>query len=397
MKNVKPIYIVQENEKNKNKSLSIPKIDIPNNINETKFQKYNNNPNYKSKIYTQNKIEDSNEEETNIKKNEILQNLNKIFLNNSQYNTKEKDYFMNRFQIIEILKKAKIIAKGIISKTQADLILTKINPQKRKYNLIDFINFLTEICSYIYKEDFELSPKETLDYFLTCLFNNLSDYMEEKNSNNFLEKSDDNTCTIKCIETIIISKLEKPLCKLLLSLYDSFKKIYKVYFQNELTYNVMINKELILLSSSENLLQFATDFEIVPYIINKTNLNTYYNILIKYQVENPEIISIIMHNGNKRYKDMGIIFKLSSFFLFIYHFSFFFYYKDFKMNNNEDINNINNDEYNNTNDVDKIILFLQKLENSNGIKKYIKKDIGQMKINLLLFQILSILNKQMKK
>ena len=76
MKNVKPIYIVQENEKNKNKSLSIPKIDIPNNINETKFQKYNNNPNYKSKIYTQNKIEDSNEEETNIKKNEILQRYN---------------------------------------------------------------------------------------------------------------------------------------------------------------------------------------------------------------------------------------------------------------------------------------------------------------------------------
>ena len=381
MKNVKPIYIVEDNDNNRPKNIKIPKINIPNNINnanESKYnnyQKYNNNHNYKNKIIIQNKKEESNEEETNIKKNEILQNVNKIFLNNSQYNTKEKDYFMNRFQIIEILKKAKIIAKGIISKTQADLILTKINPHKRKYNLIDFVNFLTEICHYIYKEDFELSPKETLDYFLCCLFNNLSDYIEEKNSKNFLEKIDDNTCTIKCIETIIISKLEKPLCKLLLTLYDSFKKIYKVYFQNELTSNVMVNKEILLLSSSENLLQFAINFEIVPYIINKTNLNTYYNILIKYQVENPEIINIIMHNGDKRYKDIGIIFKLSSFFLFIYHFSFFFYYKDFKVQNIEDINNfnINNDEYDNTNNVDKIILFLQKLENSNGIQKYIKK------------------------
>ena len=378
MKNIKPIYITKNNDKNNLKNVNIPKINIPNNINnknEAKFnnyQNYNNNSNYRNNINIQNKKEQSNEEE-NLKKNEILQKLNKIFLNNSQYNTKEKDYFMNRFQIIEILKNAKIIAKGIITKIEADLILTKINPHKRKYNLIDFINFLAEICHYIYKEDFEFSPKETLDYFLDCLFNNLSDYIEEKNSNNFLEKSDDNTCTIKCIETIIISKFEMPLCKLLLSLYDSFKKIYKVYFQHELTNNIMVNKELILMSSSENLLQFAKDFEIVPYIINKTNLNTYYNILIKYQIENPEKINKIMYNGDKRYKDIGIIFKLSSFFLFIYHFSFFFYYKDIKMPNVDDINYINNDENDNTNDIDKIILFLQKLENSNGIKKYIKK------------------------
>ena len=348
----------------KNKNVIIPKISISN-------QNSINNSN--TKISMSNKKVQS-EKET-INKEEMLQNLNKIFLNNSQYNTKEKDYFMTRFHIIEILKKGKIISKGIISKTQADIILTKLNPHKRKYNLIDFINYLTEICHYMYKENFELAPKETMDYFLNCLFGNIHDYLEEKNSKNFLEQNHDSTCTIKSIETIIISKLKKPIFKLLLSLYDSFVKIYKVYFQNELTKNVIINKELMLLNSSENLLQFATDFEISPYIINKTNLNTYFNILIKYQFENRNLINDIMNSyGDKKYKDIGIMFKLSSFILFIYHFTLFLYYKDFETKNKEDTYDYIIDENNcSLDDIDKVILFLQKLENCEGRKKYLNK------------------------
>ncbi len=348
----------------KNKNVIIQKINILN-------QNSINNSNTKISMSNK-KVQSENE---TINKEEMLQNLNKIFLNNSQYNTKEKDYFMTRFHIIEILKKGKIISKGIISKTQADIILTKLNPHKRKYNLIDFINYLTEICHYMYKENFELAPKETMDYFLNCLFGNIHDYLEEKNSKNFLEQNHDSTCTIKSIETIIISKLKKPIFKLLLSLYDSFVKIYKVYFQNELTKNVIINKELMLLNSSENLLQFATDFEISPYIINKTNLNTYFNILIKYQFENRNLINDIMNSyGDKKYKDIGIMFKLSSFILFIYHFTLFLYYKDFETKNKEDTYDYIIDENNcSLDDIDKVILFLQKLENCEGRKKYLNK------------------------
>ena len=356
-------------EKNKINNNQIPKINILNNINESKI---NNSSNIIENSNEQNN--DNNEiknDDEEIKKSEILQNLNKIFLNNSQYNNKEKDYFMNRFQIIDILKKSNIISKKIISKTQADLILTKLYPHKRKYNLIDFMNFLTELCHYIYKDIFESNPKETMNYFLNCFFNNYNGILEEKNSHNFIEKINDNSCTIKCIETIITSKLDKPIFKLLLSLYDSFKKIYKVYFPNELIKNLnSINHEIIMLNSSENLFQFSKDFEIIPYIISKSNLNTYYNFLIKYQTENPEIINEIMNNSDKKYKDMGICFKLSSFILFVYHYSIFLYYKDFKTQYIEDINNY---EYETSDDVDRIIFFLQRLENSNGIKKYLGK------------------------
>ena len=335
----------EEKNKNKENNIKIPTIKISNDI-PSDFEKSINND------------------------TDIIKNINKIFLNNSQYNNKEKDYYMNRFQIIDILKKSNIIEKGIISKTQVDIILTKLKPHNRKFNLSDFQNFLTELCHYIYGDQFKNAPKKTMNYFLNCLFSNYNDYLEEKNSNNFLEKTDDNSCKIKCIEIIITSNLEKPVCKLLLSLYDNFKKIYKVYFPNELTKNINANKELIVLTSSENLYQFSKDFEIVPYIINKTNLNIYFNFLIKYQLENPEITYDIMSNGEKKYKDIGIFFKLSSFILFIYHYSIFLYYKDFKT---QFIESVCNNKYETSNDVDKIILFLQKLENSSGIKQYLTK------------------------
>ena len=333
----------------------IPKINIPSN-------KASESGSHQSK-------DKSTEGEAN---KQTLQNLNKIFLNNSQYDNKDKDYFMSRFQIIDILKKSRIISKNIITKASADIILTKLYPYKRKFNLIDFMNYLTEICHYIYKEKFESSPKETMDYFLNCFFNNYNEILNEKNSRNFMEKIDDNSCTIKCIETIITSKIQKPILKLLLSLYDSFKKLYKVYFKNELNknMNINVNQEMIIISSSDNLLQFSKDFEIVPYIISKSNLNTYYNFLLKYQNENPELMSQIMNSENKKYKDLGIYFKLSSFILFIYHYSIFLYFKEFKTQYIEDINN---SEYETSSDVDRIIFFLQKLENSNGIKRYLSK------------------------
>ena len=363
---------LKKSEINKEKPSNIPKINIPKNISETKFKNINDikiDNKYNKSTYIQ-KIQ--NDENSSSNRDSIVQNIIKIFLNNSQYNSIKKDYFMNRFQAIEILKKSKIIAKGIISKAQADIILTRINPQKRKYNLTDFKNFLSEICHYIYKEEFELSPQEAMNYFLNCLFNNYSKCLEEKNSKNFIDKKDENSCTLKCIEKIITIQIEKPICKLLLSLYDSFKKIYKVYFPEELTTKVILNKDLIWQASSDNFLQFGQDFEIIPYIINKTNLNTYFHLLIKYQLENSGITDEIMNFGNKKYKDLGIIFKLSSFILFIYHFSIFLYYKDFKTQNIEEI--INND-YKSSEDVDKVFLFLQKLENSKGIKKYLKKKV----------------------
>ena len=78
--------------------------------------------------------------------------LNKVFLTNSTFNKHTKEYFITRFQIILILKQSNILNDSIISKTQADILLIKLKPNQNKYKFIDFMNYLTEISKYIFKE-----------------------------------------------------------------------------------------------------------------------------------------------------------------------------------------------------------------------------------------------------
>ena len=68
-----------------------------------------------------------------ISKSEKFEMLNKIFLTNSSFNKHTKEYFITRFQIILILKQSNILNERIISKTQADLLLTKLKQNYQKF------------------------------------------------------------------------------------------------------------------------------------------------------------------------------------------------------------------------------------------------------------------------
>ena len=109
---------------------------------------------------------------TSITKSEKFEMINKIFLANSSFNKHTKEYFMTRFQIILLLQNSNIINDDIISKTQADLILTKLKPNQNKFMFVDFMNCLTEICKYIFKDNYKKNPKQyiiskiLLKYFL---------------------------------------------------------------------------------------------------------------------------------------------------------------------------------------------------------------------------------------
>ena len=97
--------------------------------------------------------ENNQQKLSTITKSEKIEIINKIFLSNSSFNKQTKEFLISRFKIILILKKSNIINEEIISKAQADLILTKIKPNHNKYKFIDFMNFLTEILKYISKEN----------------------------------------------------------------------------------------------------------------------------------------------------------------------------------------------------------------------------------------------------
>ena len=135
-------------------------------------------------------------------KSEIIEQINKIFLNNAQFSSIENDYFISQQKIISILTKSKVISKDLINRSEVDVILKSIN-KSSKYNLIDFINFLTRLVHTIYKEDFEEHPKEVMNFFFCSFFNNVDDFLNNEISNNYIEKPMSNNCTVKTIETII--------------------------------------------------------------------------------------------------------------------------------------------------------------------------------------------------
>ena len=335
--------------------------------------KSNKNPNYKL-LKFKNKNISPKKEDILISKSKTIFHINKLFFNIAKYSSKENDYLITKFQIMDMLKQGNIISPEIISSNQADLILTKLYKHKTKFNFSQFMDFLTELCHFLYQDNFEKNPKNTLDNFLICLYNNYKDVIIEKNDNNFMEKLDDNSCTMKCLETIISSKLERPIFKLILTLYDNLVKIYKVYFPNEVIEYKSINEEKIMAESTQNLITFWKDFEFIPSIISKTNLNMYFNLLMKYLKEKNYLNQIIMLFGEKgKYTDLGICFHFSNFILCLYHFCIFYHFKKMKFQFNGNDNNKNESiQYEESLiDVDKIVFFFKNLENSNGIKKYL--------------------------
>jgi hypothetical protein len=104
--------------------------------------------------------------------------------------------------------------------------LTKLKPNQNKYKFIDFINYLNEICKYIFKENFEKNPKKYFNSFLDYLLNNYYEYFQEKLESNYVEQKIDNNCTMNSLKKIIESDIENYALKLLLSLYRQLKKLY---------------------------------------------------------------------------------------------------------------------------------------------------------------------------
>ena len=304
----------------------------------------------------------------NISKTEKFEMMNKIFLSNSSFNKHTKEYFITRFQIILILRKSNILNDDIISKNQADIILTKLKPNQNKYSFIDFMNYLNEICKYIFKEKFDKNPKKYISKFIDYILNNYYEYLEEKLQMNYIETEVDNNTTINSIKTIVEADIEKHALKLLISMYNQLKKIYLCYFKYEI--DSKYSKETIMLKSMESFISFGKDFEIMPYLVNEKNFVTYYNILLRHQKDFTETINdlflSIKIEDNKNFQDIGTCFKMSSFILFLYHFSILLYYKKFKVQ-------FSMNKLEKPVDIEIILFFLQKLEHSNGIAKYILK------------------------
>ena len=378
------LYNVQNDFNNKN--FDIQNFSLNDNQNSINTLKDNNQNNYsinneliserisnKSEItYYEEKMKtkDSNSLfDINLTKSEILEKINKIFLNNSTFSKSENDYLITQQKIIEILKQSEIINKNIITISEVDVILSNIKHGQNKFNIIEFINFLIKLCEKLYKKNFKKNQKETFNYFIHIFYINYENILEENSDKNYIAYFNEKSCTLKVIETIITTNIDPNVIKLLLNIYPTLKNIYSYYFSKEL--NKVIKIENLQIISQKKLIEFAKDFNIIPYSMTESNFITYYNLILKYVNENQFDEKLF---DNKKYPNLGRCYRLYMFILLFYHFSIICYYKDYQLKFSED----NKRKIN----VDTLLFFLERLENTKGLSKYLYKKGENYNINL---------------
>lgn len=304
-------------------------------------------------------------------KSEIISKISKIFLNNAKFYSNENDFFISQQSLNSILIKSGIIRKTIIELLDIDLLFKQVTISKSKMNLKEFIDFFIKLTQRLYPEDFKSNPKMTTNYFLNFFFGHYDKVLGEKTSQNFMNNSLSNNCTVNSIEMVITAKIDEKTIYVLNSLYQPIKGLYEIYFSNEIKKGGVINSEQIQQQSLKNLIALCKDFEIFPYLLNETQLVTYFNFILKFSLENPELNNLIIPDQ----KDIGKCYKLSLFNFYFYHFGLVFYYKNLQMNFPE------KKEPN----FKILIIFLEKLENSQGIRRFAEK---KYRTNSLKFSLI---------
>ena len=288
-----------------------------------------------------------------LTREQILYFTHIIFLNNASFMKNKECYMMSKSNFLNILKSIKIIKSQLIL-VQIDLIYDSISSKSSMIDYSQFNQILMKIIKNIYKEQYSKSPQLTINIFITKLINYYNLFFENKIPKDYLYKYQYNSI----VKILQIFPNENQII-LIKEIILTINEIYEKYFFYELDYN----KEY-LYKSSENLVLFCKDFEIVPQIINSTQAVTYYNLIIHIQ----QIYNTLQDSLKKLKicKNKGKIFTLYHFILFIIHMSLYSYTKLFGSKTwNVKNNNISKES--------KLLLFLEKLEHSKGMTNFLSK------------------------
>ena len=326
--------------------------DFINNTNQNdNNNKFSTIPKYEETFESINLIKDSNDKI--LTKEQILYFTHIIFLNNSEYNKSKDCYMMSKTNFLNILKPLNIIKSQLIL-VEIDLIYDSISAKKSMIIYSQFNQILMKIIQKLYPEQYSMSPQLTITYFINKLIKYYNLFFENKIPKDYLYKYQYNSI----VKLMQASPNENQLY-LISQIILTINEIYEKYFTYELDKNQEnINK------SSENLVKFCRDFEIIPQIINSTQAMTYYNLIIHIE----QLYNFFKDalKNKKICKNKGKIFTLYHFILFILHMSLYTYTKIFESKTwnakNSDITKES-----------KLLLFLEKLEHSKGMTNFLSK------------------------
>lgn len=300
-------------------------------------------------------------------KDKVKEITNKLFLNYSFYSEQQHKFLISIQNIKKIIKK--YLINEHILENELELMIRKNVKIKFFLDQKDFISILINLCKKLNKNFLE-NPQISYFEFVLKYFNQITD--ENINNQNTIEENNDNNYSIEMLENFFETfEFDIKLKIIFQDIYNGIFEIYSYYFSFELrdykeTHCLKYREEVLI-----QILRFCKDFNIIPYIINLNNLNKYWKIFNDYNHEC--IFDKKLNVGNS--------FKLSDFAVLITHFSHFFILKKY------------NDKLIQISEIDKVLLFLQFLENSEGFHKMKKSKTNNQKFKLIPnFKILKEIN-----
>ena len=356
-----PNNIIISNESNVNsqtKKIITPNVVDFSNIKESENNNNNNEGKKSSRInsFAINtfKKDDWNKPIKIYSKEEILNNMNIIFLNYSTYSFSKKLNLISIENIIKILKNIGFLPE-LIKLYQIDILIKKVCPKIKYIIFEDFMNIFIKIAQKIFPKEYRTNKDLLLNHFFHSIFSLYEIIL--------IEETVPLKALLKYPYSSIISVMniipDDSQILVLNSLLYTLNEIYERYF----IYNVNINPGFDKNRSLSNLFDFCKDFEIIPFILNnETQIMTYFNAIVGKK----EIFKLIDDSNEKKNT-----FTFNNFIIFFIHLSEYNYAKVFQ-NFEEDDKNVTK--------LSKLIMLLTKLECSKGMRHIINSSLPNLSL-----------------
>ena len=356
-----PKNIIISNESNVNsqtKKIITPNVVDFSNIKESENNNNNNEGKKSSRInsFAINtfKKDDWNKPIKIYSKEEILNNMNIIFLNYSTYSFSKKLNLISIENIIKILKNIGFLPE-LIKLYQIDILIKKVCPKIKYIIFEDFMNIFIKIAQKIFPKEYRTNKDLLLNHFFHSIFSLYEIIL--------VEETVPLKALLKYPYSSIISVMniipDDSQILVLNSLLYTLNEIYERYF----IYNVNINPGFDKNRSLSNLFDFCKDFEIIPFILNnETQIMTYFNAIVGKK----EIFKLIDDSNEKKNT-----FTFNNFIIFFIHLSEYNYAKVFQ-NFEEDDKNVTK--------LSKLIMLLTKLECSKGMRHIINSSLPNLSL-----------------
>jgi hypothetical protein len=283
----------------------------------------------------------------NLTKQEVIENCDRIFFNFASYYREEDKYTLSTVSIIKILKAVNLLDDNFLKRSDVDIMIKKLSSTGRLNNK-QFLEFLVLACQRIDSQEFKANPRIAMNLLLGNFLIPFAKYIEEEQN----EENSDSAIVFKTLEYLFTNyECDFKLVAMLNNIYPALKEIYINYFHYEINNYKDLKK--IEHGSQNAFNKFCKEFEIIPYLISNKQMVSYFKKVIKLDPRkltnnhsNPDLI--------EAKKDLGVVLTLSKLCLSLIHFAVMSYNKQVQ-------NNLST-----ITDAEKLLLFLERLETSQG-------------------------------